>query len=62
MDKTAFAGNVRDACIQAALAAYEQAGIQGLCEEGRFEAAVGAMQAIDVNALAAKWRDPETHD
>jgi len=37
---------VRQACIDAALAAYEDAGVRGLCEEGRFEAAVSAMRAL----------------
>jgi hypothetical protein len=44
---------VRQACIEAALAAYEDAGISGLCAEGRWEAAVSAMQSLDVRRLAA---------
>lgn len=43
---------VRQACIEAALAAYEDAGIAGLCAEGRWEAAVSAMQSLDVKRLA----------
>ena len=39
---------VREACIQEALRAYEQAGISGLCHEGRFEAAVSAMRMVDL--------------
>jgi hypothetical protein len=42
---------VRRACIDAALAAYEDSGVSGLCAEGRWEAAVGAMQSLDVQAL-----------
>ena len=42
---------VRQACIEAALAAYEDAGIAGLCAEGRWEAAVSAMQSLDVRRL-----------
>ncbi len=43
---------VRQACIQAALDAYEDAGISGLCAEGRWEAAIGAMQSLDVKQIA----------
>jgi len=45
---------VRRACIEAALAAYEDAGISGLCAEGRWEAAVGAIQSLDLNRVAAE--------
>ncbi|HMA07116.1 MAG TPA: hypothetical protein VKP68_04620 [Ramlibacter sp.] len=44
---------VRQACIEAALAAYEDAGISGLCAEGRWEAAVSAMQSLDLRRLPA---------
>jgi hypothetical protein len=43
---------VRSALIRAAEAAYEDAGIQGLCAEGRWEAAVSAMRRVDVQAIA----------
>ncbi len=42
---------IRRALIDAAEAAYEDAGIQGLCAEGRWEAAVSAMRAVDVEAV-----------
>ncbi len=42
------AERVRDACLQAALAAHEDAGISGLCMEGRWEMAVQAIQNLDV--------------
>ena len=45
------AESIRRALIEAAQAAYEDAGIQGLCEEGRWEAAVSAMRALDVGAI-----------
>jgi len=45
---------VRRACIEAALAAYEDAGISGLCAEGRWEAAVGAIQSLDLKQVAAQ--------
>lgn len=42
---------VREACVQAMVAAYEDAGIQGLCDEGRWEAAIGALQSLDLHKL-----------
>lgn len=44
---------VREACVNAALTAYEEAGIHGLCAEGRWECAVAAMRAIDLDAILA---------
>jgi hypothetical protein len=43
---------VRQACLAAALAAYEEAGVLGLCHEGRWEAAVSAMQSLDLRRIA----------
>src|SRR5690606_15472573 len=48
-----LAAAVRDACFGAAIDAYEDAGIQGLCEQGRFEAAVGAIERVDLAAIVA---------
>jgi hemerythrin-like domain-containing protein len=50
-DPRALAERVRSACLQAASAAYEQAGISGLCGEGRWELALQAMKAVDVAPL-----------
>lgn len=41
---------IRQACIEAALRAYEEGGIRGLCAEGRWEYAVQAMRAVEVHA------------
>ncbi|MEO8655866.1 MAG: hypothetical protein ABI409_17195 [Ramlibacter sp.] len=53
-DPLAAAEAVRKGCIEAALAAYEDAGISGLCAEGRWEAAVSAMQSLDLRRLCAE--------
>lgn len=45
---------VRTACITAALHAYEEGGIFGLCAEGRWEYAVSALQRLDMEALLAE--------
>ena len=46
-----LAESIRRALIDAAEAAYEDAGIQGLCAEGRWEAAVSAMRGVDLEAV-----------
>lgn len=42
---------IRRAVIDAGEVAFEDAGIQGLCAEGRWEAAVAAMRAVDVGRI-----------
>jgi len=44
---------VREACLKAAQEAYENAGISGLCEEGRWECAVNAIRSLDIEAVIA---------
>jgi hypothetical protein len=51
IDQLPLAEAVRKACIEAALAAYEDAGISGLCAEGRWEAAVSAMQSLNLQRI-----------
>jgi hypothetical protein len=50
-DRLALAERVRAACLPAALDAYEQAGISGLCGEGRWELAVQAIRTLDLARL-----------
>lgn len=56
-DPRATAEAARQACIAAALAAYEEAGVLGLCTEGRWEAAISAMQSLDLRPVAAALGD-----
>ena len=51
MDLEDLAKPIRDRCIEAALQAYEDAGIQGLCAEGRWEAAVSALRKVELASL-----------
>jgi len=51
--KRRLAEAVREACLKAARDAYENAGISGLCEEGRWECAVDAMRLLDIEAVIA---------
>jgi hypothetical protein len=50
-DQHQLAEAVRQACIDAALRAYEDAGCSGLCQEGRWEYAVDAMRALPLRPL-----------
>ena len=56
----AAAEAARQACIAAALAAYEDAGVLGLCAEGRWEAAISAMQSLELRNIAADRTGPST--
>jgi hypothetical protein len=42
---------IRAACIQAALEGYEDAAANGLCHEGAWEAAISAMQQLDLTTI-----------
>ena len=46
-----WAATVRDTCLRAALDAFEQAGLGGMCAEGRWEMAVDAMRSLDLTTL-----------
>ena len=48
---SALADAIRSACIKAALLAYDDAGIRGLCHEGRWECALDAMGHLDLRGL-----------
>ena len=49
----ALAEQVRDACVKAAQAGYQQAAESGLCHEGAVEASVSAVQMLDLKPLLA---------
>ena len=52
------AEHIRTALLEAALRAYEEAGIRGLCAEGRWEAAVDAMRSLDLALSPAHPLEP----
>ncbi len=56
MDLEDLAKRIREACVEAALQGYEDAGIQGLCAEGRWEAAVSALRTLDLAPLLREWQ------
>ena len=58
MEAEDLAKRIRDACLEAVLQAYEDAGMQGLCGEGRWEAAVGALKTIELAPLLREFQHP----
>lgn len=58
MDPIQIAEAVRVACLHVLVDAHEDAGVQGLCAEGRWEYAVGAVRRLDLRAVV----DPFTAD
>ena len=45
------AETVRAACLNVARLAYEDAGIRGLCADGRWEAALTAIRQLDLSGV-----------
>jgi hypothetical protein len=62
MDKDAaeLAELVRKECIKAAKEAFRDASIRGLCTEGAMEAAVGAIQSLDMDKIIQERDQPKT--
>jgi hypothetical protein len=58
-DQLQLAERIRDACVRAALAAHEDAGISGLCMEGRWEIAVQAIRTLDLASLLERLPQDE---
>jgi hypothetical protein len=56
----AIAEAVRTACVDTAIEAYEDAGLRGLCDEGRWEYAIAAIRRLDLRAL--KMLAEASHD
>jgi len=53
-EKMALAEKVREECIKAAKEGFRDASMSGLCSEGAMEAAISAMQKINVRKIAEK--------
>lgn len=56
-ERLRIAEAVQKACIDAALRAYEDAGLSGLCREGQWECAVDAMRALPLRTLLQTLAD-----
>jgi hypothetical protein len=62
-DSRQLAEQIRDALVRTALLAYEDAAIRGLCCEGAWEVAVGAMRALDLSPVVTQVSaSPEERD
>lgn len=46
-----LAERVRTACVSTALEAYHDAGLSGLCAEGRWEYTIGVLRQLDLTPL-----------
>ncbi|MHA6965732.1 hypothetical protein [Zobellella denitrificans] len=51
------AEHIRQACLQAAIEAYEQGGLLGLCQEGRFELAMDAIRHLNLAPFCDEDRE-----
>lgn len=49
--KTEIAKAVREACARAAQKGFQDAAMSGLCAEGAMEAAIGAIQSLDLKKV-----------
>jgi hypothetical protein len=56
------AESVRAACVDAAVRAYEDAGIRGLCADGRWEAALAAIRQLDLSGALEQPAGPAPAD
>lgn len=50
-DKMEMAESIRQACIEAAKDGFRDASMSGLCADGAMEAAVSAIQTLDLEKL-----------
>jgi hypothetical protein len=50
-ERLQIAEAIRQSCIESAIHAYEDAGLSGLCHEGRWEYAVDAMRRLPLHSL-----------
>jgi hypothetical protein len=53
-DPQRLAEQIRGALVRAALMAYEDAALRGLCCEGAWEVAVDAMRDLDLSRVTAQ--------
>lgn len=55
-DDRELARTVCDACIDAAREGFQDASMRGLCTEGAMEAAVSAIQKLDIETIIQKQK------
>jgi hypothetical protein len=47
---------VREECTKEFIRAFEEAGIKGLCEEGRIEYAVDSVRSLDLRRILVQFQ------
>ncbi|HKK44829.1 MAG TPA: hypothetical protein VJ964_04870 [Balneolaceae bacterium] len=50
-----FAEIFRSQCIRAARKGFREASMSGLCADGAMEAAIGAIQSLDIDKILAEY-------
>ena len=55
MDALEVTERIRDACVEAAVVASEYPGRRGLCTESRWEATLGTLRILHVQALVREF-------
>ncbi len=53
---------VREECTKEFIRAYEEAGIKGLCEEGRIEYAVDSVRSLNLQKLLIQIQYGNNHE
>lgn len=51
-----FAKYISNACIQAAREGFLDASLRGLCQEGAMEAAISAIQSLDLSEVINSYK------
>jgi hypothetical protein len=59
IERQELAEAIRNACVQAALDGYQNAAIAGLCHEGAWEAAINAIQMLDLDAVIQQHEEEQ---
>jgi hypothetical protein len=54
-----FAAELLRQAKEAIMRGYEEAGVSGLCDEGRIEAALGALDSLDIDRISEKALGPK---
>jgi hypothetical protein len=53
-ERISLARRIRDECIRAAREGFQEASISGLCRDGAIEAAISAMQSLNLEKLTGQ--------
>lgn len=57
--KKDIAEKVQESCIQAARDGFTDASMRGLCDEGAMEAAIGAIQSLNLEEIISQAKETQ---